>query len=57
MSDKVGSKALESLMSQFGGRTPEAMLAELVHHMAAMTKEQKDTNALLQQLIQKLGGK
>ncbi|WP_280855187.1 hypothetical protein [Roseomonas indoligenes] len=40
-------------MSQFGGRTAETMLAELVHHMAEMVKAQKETNALLHQLLQR----
>lgn len=32
-------------------RTPESMLAELVHHMAEMVRTQQETNKLLQRLL------
>lgn len=38
-------------MTPSGGRTAEAMLAELVHHMAEMVRVQKETNALLERLV------
>ena len=32
-------------------RTPERMMAELIHHMAEMVKAQNETNQLLQQIL------
>ncbi len=42
-------------MAQAPYRSPEVLLAQLVHHMAEMVKTQEEMNRLLRALIQQQG--
>jgi hypothetical protein len=44
-------------MSQSPDRTTESMMAELVHHMAELVRQQAETNRLLQELLKQRAGK
>ncbi|WP_338663731.1 hypothetical protein VQH23_00910 [Pararoseomonas sp. SCSIO 73927] len=48
------SSTSQSSTSQSSGRSAEAMMAELVHHMAEMVKTQAETNRLLKDLLVRL---